>query len=54
MRWVIAIVIAAFCSILAAAWVVSKKANPEMIDVDPVAVDQTRWNHPPTPVTSAN
>jgi hypothetical protein len=34
--------------------VITRRAGVQMIDVDPVAVDQTRWNHLPTPVTSAN
>ncbi len=54
MRWVIAAVAAAFITFLAVAWVTARRAGVQMIDVDPVAVDQTHWNHLPTPATSAN
>jgi hypothetical protein len=32
----------AFLAILAAAWILAERAHPQMIDIDPAAVDVTR------------
>ncbi len=38
MRTIICVTIAAFVGILAVTWVLSERAHPQMIDVDPAAV----------------
>lgn len=38
MRWVIGLTVAGFFGIIGAAWIAAERARPELIDVDPAAV----------------
>ena len=38
MRWVIGFTFAAFISILTCSWIAAERARPQLIDVDPAAV----------------
>jgi hypothetical protein len=38
MRWVIGCTFAGFISILACSWIAAERARPQLIDVDPAAV----------------
>ncbi len=38
MRWVIGVTFACFIAILSCAWIVAERARPQLIDVDPAAV----------------
>ncbi len=46
MRWVIGLTFAGFIGILVAAYLWSRSADPQLIDVDPVAVDAQRHRAP--------
>ncbi len=39
MRLTVGLTFAAFMMILAVAWIMAERAHPQMIDVDPAAVD---------------
>ena len=42
MRLTVGLTFAAFMAILAVVWILSERAHPQMIDVDPAAVDTSR------------
>lgn len=42
MRLTVGLTFAAFLLILATVWILSERANPQMIDVDPAALDAKR------------
>ncbi len=42
MQWTVGLTLAAFLTILAAAWILAQRAHPQMIDVDPVELDEAR------------
>ena len=49
MRWVIGLTIASFICIVTYAWVAAERARPELIDVDPAAVQLDGTRDPSLP-----